>query len=92
MKNRKGVKKGYKAWWKYKGIWKERKKDKGVWNISFRAIKKRKAKSFGSHPKGRRIRWQINAFQDVIKTGKGKYQTHLYGKKKLVKVGYKKLK
>lgn len=87
-----GVKTGYKAWWKYKGVWKEKKVKPGNWKLSFRATKNRKAKSFGSHPIGRRIRWKIIGFQDVIKTKKGQYQTHLYGNKKLVKVGRYKFK
>jgi hypothetical protein len=86
-----GVKKGYKANWGYRGTWKERKMGKRNWRFSFRATKKRKAKGYGSHPKGRRIRWKVDGYQDVIKTGKGKYQTHLYGKKKLVRVGHKRL-
>lgn len=89
---KRGVKVGYKIpGWKYTGRWKENKIAPGLWSISFRATKRRKAKSYGMHPKGRRIRWKIEAFQDVIKTGKGKYQTHMYGKKRLIKAGYKRL-
>lgn len=85
-KYKKGVPTGYKIpGWKYTGRWSETKTSPGRWKISFRATKKRKATSYGSHPKGRRIRWKINALQDVIKTGKGKYQTHMYGTKKLIK-------
>lgn len=83
----KGVPKGYKAWWGYRGTWKETKVAPKTWKFSFHAGKKRKSKSYGSHPKGRRIRWKINGYQDVIKTGKGKYQTHFYGTKKLIKTG-----
>lgn len=91
QKNRKGVNPGYKARWSYHGRWSEHKHKPGGWKFSFRATKQRKAKSYGTHPKGRRIRWRIQGYQDVIKTGKGKYQTHLYGKKRLVKVGRYKL-
>lgn len=89
MVRKRGVPINYKAFWHYNGVWKEKKIKPGNWNISFRATKNRKARSYGSHPKGRRIRWKIVAFQDVIKTKKGIYQTHMYGKKKLIKVGYK---
>lgn len=89
---RSGVKVGYRAWWRYNpAIWKEYKTKKGEWKISLRSPKQRKAKGFGSHPIGRRIRWKINATQDVVKVGKGRYLTHMYGKKKLNKVGFKKL-
>lgn len=93
FRNRKwkrGVKVGYRIpGWTYRGRWSERKVAPGRWKISFKATKRRKAKGYGGHPKGRRIRWKINAYQDVIKTGKGKYQTHMYGDKKLVKAGFR---
>lgn len=88
----KGVPVKYKAYWRYKGVWKETKVKPGTWKLSFRATKNRKAKSYGSHPKGRRIRWKFTGYQDVIKTDKGKYQTHLYGTKRLVKASRGRLK
>lgn len=91
-KSKRGVPVGYKIpGWAYHGVWRETKTAPGTWRISFRATKNRKAKGYGGHPKGRRIRWKITAFQDVIKIGKGKYQTHMYGVKKLVKAGLNRL-
>ena len=87
-----GVRVGYRIpGWTYRGRWAERKVGPGRWRISFRATKNRKARGYGSHPRGRRIRWRIVGYQDVIKTGPGRYQTHLYGTKELMKVGYRRL-
>lgn len=86
MKKKKGVPVGYKIkGWTYRGRWQERKTGKKRWKFRFDATKRRKAKSYGSHPKGRKISWSIRARQDVIKTGKGQYQTRMYGTKKLIK-------
>lgn len=92
-RHRRGVKIGYYIpGWTYRGRWRERKLGRGIWRFSFKATKRRYAKSMGGHPLGRTIRWKINGYQDVVKTGLGRYQTHFYGKKKLVKVGRKRLK
>lgn len=88
----KGVPVGYKIpGWKYTGRWREKKTGIGKWKFDFKATKKRKAKSYGGHPRGRTVKWKINAIQSVVKTKKGQYQTHMYGKKKLLKSGKVKL-
>jgi len=52
----KGVPIGYKIpGWTYRGRWKETKVAPRKWKFSFRATKRRKAKGYGAHPKGRRI-------------------------------------
>lgn len=79
----KGVPRGFRHNWKYKGRWKERKLRKGLWKIDFRATKSRKsAKSMGSFGIGTRGAWRINGIQYIRKTGKGTYQTRLVGYKK----------
>lgn len=83
-RKRKGVKKGFKHNWKYKGHWKEKKVGKGIWRIDFRATKGRKARSYGGYAKGSRLKWKINATQYAIKTGKGTYQTRMIGTKRLI--------
>ena len=77
-----GVPKGYKEFWGYRGKWIEKKLRKGLWRFVFIATKGRKAKSYGSFGKGTRGRWRINAYQDIVKTAKGKYQTRMYGYKR----------
>ena len=89
----KGVPVGYKIpGWKYVGRWREKKVKPGKWIFDFKATKNRKAKGYGGHPRGRTIKWKINAIQTVIKTNKGQYQTRMKGKKYLLKSGYKRLK
>ena len=83
---KRGVPVGYKIpGWTYRGRWREKKVAPGKWRFHFTATKRRKAKGYGGHPKGRKITWKINATQKVVKTGKGQYQTHMYGIKRLVK-------
>lgn len=79
-----GVPAGYREMWGYRGVWDERKLHKGLWKIDFRATKKRRSGSYGSFGRGTKGRWKINAIQDIIKTGKGKYQTRLRGFKRPV--------
>lgn len=86
---KKGVPSGYKHHWKYKGRWSETKNKDGSWNFSFRATKGKRAKRYGKFKKGFKILWKLDGYQTAIKTGKGKYQTRFYGRKKRVKSGYK---
>lgn len=89
--NLKGVPIGYNIpGWKYIGRWRENKTGIGQWNFRFDADKYRKAKSFGSHPKGRWIQWKIKGTQSVYKVGKGHYKTSLKGTKKLIRSGFSK--
>lgn len=85
---RRGVPRGYRHFWKYKGIWKERKKPDGSWKIDFRASKGKKSKGYGNFKKGFRIHWRINADQYAVKTGKGTYQTRMIGTKRRIHSGY----
>lgn len=79
-----GVPKGYKEFWKYRGRWKERKLGKGFWGFTFKATKGRNSRSYGNYPRGSRFGWYIKARQYVIKTGKGRYQTIMKGTKRLI--------
>lgn len=78
----KGVPTGYKENWAYHGRWTEKKLRKGLWKFTFRATKRRKAKSYGSFGKGTTGIWAIKGKQYIKKTGKGKYQTKFIGTKK----------
>lgn len=87
------VKKGYQHNWKYTGHWKEKKIAPGKWKIRFRATKGRRVRGRPQKyepKKGFQILWKINAYQRATKTGRGTYQTDMYGTKKVVKAGYKK--
>lgn len=94
IRRRKGVPTNYKAWWGYRGPWKEIKVAPGTWKFKFKAGKQRKGGKGGSHPPGRHIQWVIKARQYVIKRknrrGKIHYDTVMVGTKKLAKVNYKK--
>lgn len=83
-----GVPKGYRHDWTYRGHWKEYKTSPGNWNIDFRATKKTKSGRGGPKP-GFRLVWGIKGKQYAVKTSKGTYQTRLIAKKRLIKKGYK---
>jgi hypothetical protein len=84
-KRKRGVPTGYKHIWGYRGVWKERKGKYGVWKIDFKATKGKKAKGYGSFKRGFAIKWRINAIQTAVKTGPGRYETHMVGTKKQIK-------
>lgn len=78
----KGVKKGYRHIWKYKGVWDETKLGQGKgWKIKFRATKGRKHKGMGPFGVGTTGSWNIRGIQYIKKTGRDTYQTTLIGKK-----------
>lgn len=81
----KGVPKGYKHFWKYKGVWDETKIKPGLWKFTFKATKNKKSKSYGNFGKGTKGAWKIKGIQYIKKTGKGKYQTTFKGTKKPLK-------
>ena len=81
-----GVPKGFKHNWKYKGHWKEVKTRPGKWKIDFRATKSRRsARGMGSFGIGTKGAWRVKGVQYITKTGKGKYQTRLIGTKSPMK-------
>lgn len=82
---RKGVPKGFKHIWKYKGVWNEKKTRPGLWRFTFRATKGKKASRMGSFGVGTKGAWKINAVQYIKKTRKGQYQTKMVGTKKPLK-------
>lgn len=90
---RKGVPKGYRHIWKYKGRWDEKKLRKGLWKFTFTATKGHKGKkTYGKFGKGTKGAWLIRGIQYITKTGKGTYQTRLVGTKKPLKFHIKKRK
>ena len=86
----KGVPPGYRERWKYTGLWDETKKKPGLWNFTFQATKRRRAKGYGPFGKGTKGAWKIKGIQYIEKTGKGQYQTKLIGTKKPLKFYVKK--
>lgn len=84
-----GMPVGSRIHWTYKGRWSERKYAPGKWSGQFHSTKWRRSKGYGPHPKGRTVKWRITGYQYVTKTGRGRYQTHFYFKKRLVRTGYK---
>lgn len=87
---KRGVKKGYKHIWGYKGVWKEKKTAPKTWKIDFKATKGKKgSKTYGGFGKGTKILWKITGYQTARKTGKGTYQTRLRATKKLIKANIK---
>lgn len=89
MTRKKGVPKGFQHNWAYHGKWKEKKTAPGKWTFTFRATKGKKARYIKGAPgKGFKVGWRIKAKQYVIKTGRGKYQTYMKGRKQLIKAGY----
>lgn len=88
---RRGVPKGYKHNWSYRGHWAEKKIRPGKWTFTFTATKHRKAgRNLGSFGIGTKGAWRINGIQYITKTGTGTYQTKLIGTKKPLKFYVKK--
>lgn len=77
----KGVPKGYKHIWGYKGVWNERKTRKGLWKFTFKATKGHKHKGIGSFGVGTTGAWKIKGVQYIKKISPNKYQTKLVGTK-----------
>lgn len=90
MAYKRGVPKGYRHVWGYKGVWDETKLGKGKgWKIKFRATKGRKHRGMGSFGVGTTGAWRIKGIQRIIKTGRDTYQTVLTGKKYPLKFNIK---
>lgn len=86
LKRRKrGVPRGFRHIWGYKGVWDEKKLRRGLWKINFRATKGRQHRGMGSFGVGTKGAWRINGIQYITKTGKNTYQTKLVGYKKPLK-------
>lgn len=90
MTYKKGVPKGFKHNWAYRGHWAEKKIRPGKWKFIFKATKNRKAKGTGSFGIGTTGAWKIQGIQYIKKTGKGTYQTKLVGTKIPLKFNVKK--
>jgi len=88
VSRRRGVPRGYRHDWRYRGRWRESKVGRGKWRFDFRARKGRvvPAKSVGSVPVGSKIKWRVNATQTVTKVGRDEYSTRMVGSKRLVSV------
>lgn len=86
-----GVKKGFRHVWGYKGVWDETKTRPGKWTFRFKATKKKKSRGKEGNI-GFGILWKIDGYQKARKTRSGQYQTTMWGTKKPVKAGYGKLK
>jgi len=78
-----GVPRGYRHNWAYKGHWYERKTGKGTWKVDYRATKSRKQAGSGGPPVGTKITWHLEGTQTAVKTNKGTYQTRFRATKKL---------
>lgn len=77
-----GVWTGYRAKWRYRGLWTEKKIRPGVWKFKFVATKGRPAKGYGSIARRDEINWSFGRVnQRVRKIGKGRYQTVMTGYK-----------
>lgn len=88
---KKGVPKGYRHIWGYRGRWDEIKVKPGLWRFTFQATKGHKGKkSYGNFGKGTKGAWYIQGIQYITKTGKGTYQTKLIGIKKPLRFYIKK--
>jgi hypothetical protein len=85
---RRGVPKGYRHNWTYRGRWREKKVSPRKWRFSFNATKRTHAKAMGPR-KGSKVMWDIKARQIAVKTKKGTYQTRMVGTKRLVKARMK---
>lgn len=85
-----GVPKGYRHIWKYKGRWDEKKVKPGKWNFTFKATKGRKHKGIGRFGVGTKGAWKIRGTQYIKKTGRDTYQTKLVGTKVPLKFYVKK--
>lgn len=78
-----GVPKGFRHIWGYKGVVKERKVAPGRWKMWWTATKRKRSGSMGSVPRGSKIVWDVKGKQYAIKTGKGTYQIKTVLDKKL---------
>lgn len=81
-----GVPKGYRHNWAYRGHWQEQKTGKGTWAVDFRATKHRGGSPRGGLPKGSKITWDLRGTQTAVKTGDKKYQTRFRATKTLKSV------
>jgi hypothetical protein len=86
VREMRGVKKGYRHAWGYKGIWREVKTKTGTWIGSFRARKTNMVprKSMGSIKKGNTIKWKIDGTQTARKLNKDEYATELRFRKRFM--------
>jgi len=85
---RRGVPRGYRHDWGYRGRWREVKVKRGEWRFRFDAVKSRgvPAKAMGSVPVGGRVRWRVSGVQTAVKVNRNQYRTRLVGVKRLVSV------
>lgn len=81
----KGVPKGYKEDWTYRGRWSEKKIGPKKWKVNFKATKRRKA-GMGQLKPGTTIVWAIKGRQYAVKRGKGHYDVRLIADKKLIRI------
>lgn len=90
MIKKRGVPKGFRHNWTYRGHWDETKVKPGLWKFRFKATKRQHARGMGNFGIGTTGAWEIKAKQYIKKTGKGKYQTEMIGTKKPLKFHVKK--
>ena len=76
----KGVPKGYREHWSYRGHWDETKVAPKTWKVEFNATKRRRAR-MGGLQRGTTIVWAINGKRYARKDGAGHYQTKLIATK-----------
>lgn len=81
-----GVPKGYRHNWKYKGHWRERKTGRGKWDVDFTARKSRKGSGRGGLPVGSEVTWKIEGYQTARKVSGRTYATRYRARKRLVGV------
>ena len=88
-KYRRGVPRGYRHHWNYTNArWHENKVAPGLWNVTFTSVKRRRGRKAryhkGAPPRGTRILWKINGYQQARKLSDNSYATKFVGRKKLV--------